>query len=106
MFPSLKKKVKNLDEIKRNALDRSDPVHSFHFPPYLHVIARQWDPNLGRLWVEEETPPPVDISRSFRREKRLKIYLKHIGQHPRETVCAQKGFKKNYSATALFCYET
>lgn len=27
---------------------------------------------MGRLWVEEETPPSLDISRGFRAEKRVK----------------------------------
>lgn len=66
LLPSLKVETR-IRRKNRNHPDMSPPASTF--PSYLHVIARQWGPNLGRLRVEGETPPPLDISRSRERKE-------------------------------------
>lgn len=43
--------------------------------------------------MEEETPPPLDISRRFRTEKRVWRGGKGDLKHPRGAECAQSGSK-------------
>lgn len=88
MFPTLK--VETSTKWAENPGSQTSRLTASTFPLTFMSSRVSGVPTWGGLWVEEEeTPPPLDISRRFRTENRVETCLERRGRHPRNAVCAQ-----------------